>query len=54
MQTERDRRQGEAERLREEAATRERERKAPASRALGEHALAEIRKQLKVASSHGR
>lgn len=52
VQTERDRRQGEAERLREEATTRERERrKTPTSRSSGENALAQIRKQLTVPPS---
>ena len=53
VQTERDRRQGEAERLREEAATRDHERKVRASRARGENALAEIRKRLKLPTSPG-
>ena len=48
VQTERERRRVEAECLREEAATRNQERTAPASRSRGENALAEIRKQLKL------
>ena len=48
VQTERDRRKGEAERLRKEAATRDQERKTSPSRSRGENALAELRKQLKV------
>ena len=48
VQTERERRRAEAECLREEAATRNQERTAPASRSQGENALAEIRKQLKL------
>jgi hypothetical protein len=47
VQTERERRLGDAERLHREAASREPVREAPASRACGETALAEIRKQLK-------
>jgi len=46
VQGERDRRRREAERLREEAATRERERQERASRPPGENPLAEIRKKL--------
>ena len=53
VQTERDRRHGEAKRLREEAATRAQERKATSSRSHGESALAEIRKQLKVLPTRG-
>jgi hypothetical protein len=53
VQTERDRRHGEAKRLREEAATRTEERKATTSRSHGESALAEIRKQLKVPPARG-
>jgi len=48
VQTERDRRKGEAERLRKEAATRDQERKTSPSRSRGENALAALRKQLKV------
>jgi hypothetical protein len=51
VQTERERRRVEAECLREEAATRNQERTAPASRSHGENALAEIRKQLKLPPS---
>jgi hypothetical protein len=51
VQTERERRRAEAECLREEAATRNQERTAPASRSHGENALAEIRKQLKLPPS---
>ena len=53
VQTERDRRHGEAKRLREEAATRAQERKATSSRSHGDSALAEIRKQLKVPPTRG-
>jgi hypothetical protein len=53
VQTERDRRHGEAKRLREEAATRAQERKATTSRSHGESALAEIRKRLKVPPTRG-
>ncbi len=53
VQTERDRRHGEAKQLREEAATRAQERKATTSRSHGESALAEIRKQLKVPPTRG-
>lgn len=51
VQTERERRRAEAEFLREEAATRNQERTAPASRSRGENALAEIRKQLNLPPS---
>ena len=53
VQTERDRRQEEARRVREDAAVRDRERHAHTSRARGENALAAIRKQLKVPPSPG-
>ena len=48
VQTERERRLVQAECLREEAATRNKERAVPATRSRGENALAEIRKQLKL------
>ena len=51
VQTERDRRRVQAAGLREEAATRNQERTAPASRSHGENALAEIRRQLKLPPS---
>ncbi|MGE3420148.1 MAG: STY4528 family pathogenicity island replication protein [Bradyrhizobium sp.] len=54
VQGERDRRRREAERLREEAATRERERQERASRPPGESPLVEIRKLLGMAPSPGR
>jgi len=54
VQGERDRRRREAERLREEAVTRERERQERASRPPGESPLVEIRKLLGMAPSPGR